>query len=391
MDLSKIDALTMAAKARLQLHRNEAESTRVIASRLKSDEVFIQEVPGALLQHLPPSETVPLTVSVMAGVESTSPKSPHHGQLVMIPSENPGGLLVEVRENRDQLIRVQGNRYEKEADLQAALASSYKTNRRRNPSFAYKLHAILTDKDCNSAISWMPSGKAFRIMDKEEFTKKVLPKYFREAKFESFSRRIKRWGFRRMYTTGMKQVVYSHDLFQKDRVDLCKLMNGRAGQAMIDADHDTAFNPARFENEMEEQVALVERTLQANHKSVPEKEVQGKQMQTTARRPVPASSSLQVPIYFGTKPSPMATAYHYMCLEHPMVMANIASEAFVSSPWRYPMLEYRASYMPYNGTCDLNVVRQLSALDKDIAVCEEKLAILHRLKTLKNKSRALHH
>jgi hypothetical protein len=99
---------------------------------------------------------------------------------------------------------------------------------RRKPNFAEKLHALLTKADrYHDTISWMPSGRSFVIANQEKFVKEVLPKYLKEAKFESFSRRLKRWGFRKVYTNGMGQEIFSHDSFHRDRPDLCKDMNGR--------------------------------------------------------------------------------------------------------------------------------------------------------------------
>ena len=76
--------------------------------------------------------------------------------------------------------------------IQVPDASTVICNRRNN-HFAKKLHAILTDKNCKSAIAWLPSGKAFCILNKEEFTKRILPKYVCEFKFDSFMRRLKCW------------------------------------------------------------------------------------------------------------------------------------------------------------------------------------------------------
>jgi hypothetical protein len=128
-------------------------------------------------------------------------------------------------------------------------------------SFAENLYVILADKHLDNIIMWLPSGKSFCILDKERFTKKVLPTYFREVKFESFSRRINRWGFRKMYTTGLKQVTYAHDPFQKDRIDLLKVMNGKPGQAAPnEAPGNAVADAAKFEAAVTEQVAL-EKTL----------------------------------------------------------------------------------------------------------------------------------
>lgn len=89
-------------------------------------------------------------------------------------------------------------------------------------------------------MSWLPSGRSFCITDQDTFVGKILPKFFREAKFESFGRRLKRWGFRKVYTTGLSQIIFSHDMFHRDRPDLCRIMNGRekagAGGAPSDAE-----------------------------------------------------------------------------------------------------------------------------------------------------------
>jgi hypothetical protein len=57
-------------------------------------------------------------------------------------------------------------------------------NLKQKPTFVDKLHVVLADRECNSVISWLPSGKSFVVLDKEKFAKTVLPKYFKEAKFD---------------------------------------------------------------------------------------------------------------------------------------------------------------------------------------------------------------
>eukprot|EP00956_Cyclotella_meneghiniana_P018920 scaffold31948_cov69-Cyclotella_meneghiniana.AAC.2 len=96
-------------------------------------------------------------------------------------------------------------------------------------SFADKIDAILAVDEYSSIVSWLPTGKSFAIMDKEQFIKEVLPRFFKDTKFESFHRRLKRWGFRTAYTNGNKQVVYTNDLFIKNRPELRRMMSGNAG------------------------------------------------------------------------------------------------------------------------------------------------------------------
>ena len=66
--------------------------------------------------------------------------------------------------------------------LKAPFKPKPKSNRRK-PSFAEKLHAILSNKHLSPVISWLSTGKSFCILNKEQFTRHILPFYFREAKF----------------------------------------------------------------------------------------------------------------------------------------------------------------------------------------------------------------
>ncbi|KAL3798404.1 hypothetical protein HJC23_005057 [Cyclotella cryptica] len=369
MDCSKIAAPTTADQAARAPHCNEAkDAERVITTSADGHIVFLLGHPRAVMQY--PKAPASSPWQVVAGVCAATPNG---SQLFSTPIRNPANPQIE-------------HYCKKEADPRAPVVLSSGTNRTRNPSFAYKLHAILMDKHCNSAISWLPSGDAFCIMDKEEFTKTVLPKYFRETKFESFTRRIKRWGFHRMYTTRVKQVIYSHDLFKKDRVDLCKLMNGRAGQAAKEDGDGAAFNPSRFETVKSEQVALVEKSSPDQCESIRKKESEHERLQTIAHRSI--LSSCRAPVAFGDKD--MVTTYHHMSHKHPMEFVNFPTEAFIASHGRYPMHEFKSSNMPNKYICDLNVVTQLSSIDEDIADCEHQLAILHRLKILRDKRRSLH-
>ena len=60
--------------------------------------------------------------------------------------------------------------------------------------FPQKLMEILTDPENQKAISWLPSGTAFVIHDRDMFAESVMPKYFsRQAKYSSFTRKLNRW------------------------------------------------------------------------------------------------------------------------------------------------------------------------------------------------------
>lgn len=91
-------------------------------------------------------------------------------------------------------------------------------------SFQRKLFDLLENEEHSSIISWLPEGNAFVIRNKTLLETSILPKYFyRQSKYRSFIRRLQRWGFKRILrSTGF--VAYSHKLFLKGRLDLCKKM-----------------------------------------------------------------------------------------------------------------------------------------------------------------------
>jgi hypothetical protein len=73
---------------------------------------------------------------------------------------------------------------------------------------------------------------------------------------------------------------------------------------------------------------------------------------------------------------------------HEMAMMNRRHyQPMASSTIRGSLFEARP--VSYQGAADMNVARQLSTLDNDIAECEEQLAILQRLAELRERRRAL--
>ena len=91
-------------------------------------------------------------------------------------------------------------------------------------TFPEKLLDVLSRKDCESAITWLPYGNSFVIVSPKKFVIDVLPKYFKEAKFESFTRKLTRWGYKRI-TKEKNTVAYTHKFFRRDCPELCKMMS----------------------------------------------------------------------------------------------------------------------------------------------------------------------
>ncbi|KAL7529021.1 hypothetical protein ACHAXR_002749 [Thalassiosira sp. AJA248-18] len=97
----------------------------------------------------------------------------------------------------------------------------------RSKNFAEKLHALLSVPTYQSILRWNPSGESFGIYDTDEFVTTVMATHFQRAKFDSFTRRMRRWGFRRMESMDEKLqglVVYKSKLFLRAKPAMCKMM-----------------------------------------------------------------------------------------------------------------------------------------------------------------------
>lgn len=91
-------------------------------------------------------------------------------------------------------------------------------------NFPEKLFEILENPDHSEILKWLPGGKAFIIMDKKRFASDLLPHYFKQTQFTSFTRKLSRWKFVRV-PRGPFMGAYYHKLFRKDHKALCKLMS----------------------------------------------------------------------------------------------------------------------------------------------------------------------
>lgn len=60
----------------------------------------------------------------------------------------------------------------------------------KNESFPVKLYRML-DGDFSESISWMPHGRSWKVHDPIQLEEKVLPIFFRHAKYASFMRQVR--------------------------------------------------------------------------------------------------------------------------------------------------------------------------------------------------------
>lgn len=82
-----------------------------------------------------------------------------------------------------------------------------------NNNFPAKVHLILSNPDHSHVITWMPHGRAWKVLDKKALIASVLPQYLVCKKYESFTRQLNGWGFKRLYQSGPDLGCYYHESF----------------------------------------------------------------------------------------------------------------------------------------------------------------------------------
>mmetsp|Transcript_42051 Transcript_42051/g.59073 ORF Transcript_42051/g.59073 Transcript_42051/m.59073 type:complete len:346 (-) Transcript_42051:65-1102(-) len=109
-------------------------------------------------------------------------------------------------------------------------------------------------------VAWLSDGKSFVIRNPDEFTRNVLPKYFKATKFSSFTRKLYRWGFRQV-NRGIgpdDPIIFGNEHFQRDNAELMAKMRSvtaagirksqslEAAQAQIEAQRKRPLDPSSF-------------------------------------------------------------------------------------------------------------------------------------------------
>ena len=92
--------------------------------------------------------------------------------------------------------------------------------------FPEKLHRLLLEVEAagrGDVISFVANGRAFAIHKPEKFFKEIVPLYFRQSRLSSFKRQLNLYGFE-LINTGPARGGYYHELFVKDRPELCRRM-----------------------------------------------------------------------------------------------------------------------------------------------------------------------
>ena len=85
----------------------------------------------------------------------------------------------------------------------------------RVQKFPLKLYAILTQKEFQDVISWMPHGRSWKVLKPNLFESLVMSTFFEYSNYHSFTRLVNAWSFRRV-TVGIDRGSYYHEVSQAD-------------------------------------------------------------------------------------------------------------------------------------------------------------------------------
>ncbi|OIW20191.1 hypothetical protein TanjilG_06592 [Lupinus angustifolius] len=92
------------------------------------------------------------------------------------------------------------------------------------PPFVSKTYEMVDDPSTNSIVSWSPSNISFAVWDEPEFSRLLLPKFFKHKNFSSFVRQLNTYGFRKV---DHELWEFSHDDFVRGELHLLKNIHRR--------------------------------------------------------------------------------------------------------------------------------------------------------------------
>ncbi|CAH9114256.1 unnamed protein product [Cuscuta epithymum] len=92
------------------------------------------------------------------------------------------------------------------------------------PPFLAKTYEMVDNSSTNPIVSWSQNNKSFIVWNPPEFSRDLLPRYFKHNNFSSFIRQLNTYGFRKV---DPEQWEFANDDFVRDQPQLMKNIHRR--------------------------------------------------------------------------------------------------------------------------------------------------------------------
>ncbi|KAJ7789404.1 hypothetical protein B0H14DRAFT_2397539, partial [Mycena olivaceomarginata] len=121
------------------------------------------------------------------------------------------------------------------------------------PAFLNKLYEMVSDPKTDKLISWSDVGDSFYIYNQEEFSRDVLPSWFKHQNIASFVRQLNMYGFHKIphlqqgvlkSQAGSEHWNFIHPNFRRDQPDLLCYIQRKKSTTAGEEERETAALPA---------------------------------------------------------------------------------------------------------------------------------------------------
>ncbi|KAJ3091482.1 hypothetical protein HK102_000382 [Quaeritorhiza haematococci] len=133
---------------------------------------------------------------------------------------------------------------------------------------------MLEDQNIQNLISWDPTGTFFIVQDPTEFSKVVLPQYFKHNNFASFVRQLNMYGFHKL-NTGVHMLQsgategweFKHAEFRRGELDLLQNIKRKSSRPPQNKGMDDAITKDEKIEHLNHKVLELEEKLEKLHES----------------------------------------------------------------------------------------------------------------------------
>ncbi|KZV46906.1 heat stress transcription factor B-2b [Dorcoceras hygrometricum] len=146
------------------------------------------------------------------------------------------------------------------------------TTRSLPTPFLTKTYHLVDDHTIDDVISWNEDGSSFVVWNQTEFSRDLLPKYFKHSNFSSFVRQLNTYGFRKVVPDRWE---FSNDCFRRGEKNLLSDIQRRKISTLTPVTATTAPSPAVTPLEVSPSDSGDEQVLSNSDSLIPVREFNG--------------------------------------------------------------------------------------------------------------------